>query len=108
MTAGKKVRIRAIACVVAALLAGGACGYSADRPVPSLEAEQLARAAIDLMRHGVRLLGQHDARGAAMEFEKVICLDPANTAASELLAGCATALSCPPASDGAERAPSSR
>ena len=35
-------------------------------------------------------------------------IDPANTAASELLAGCATALSCPPASDGAERAPSSR
>ena len=31
-----------------------------------------------------------------MEFEKILLLDPANSAAAALLAGCAEAVSCPP------------
>lgn len=85
--------IRACA-LCAALLLCAPRGYSEDRPEPSIGAERLARTAIDLMGHGRRLLAQGDPRRAAMEFEKVIQLDPSNTAAADLLVECLAAVSC--------------
>jgi Tfp pilus assembly protein PilF len=64
-----------------------------NRP-PAVEAERRARTVLDLMRLGRRLLSQGDPRGAAMEFEKVIQLDPSNSAAAECLARCMSAVSC--------------
>lgn len=88
-----KLRIGACALLAAALLCAP-CGYSQDRPEPAVGAERRARTTIDLMGHGKRLLAQGDLRRAAMEFEKVIQLDPSNTAAADLLAECMAAVSC--------------
>ena len=86
--------IRACGLLTAAFLLTAPGGYSQDRPAPAVEAESLARTAIDLMGHGKRLLGQGDARHAAMEFEKVIQFDPSNSAAADLLSQCIAAVSC--------------
>ena len=81
------------ALLAAALLCAGPV-RSQDRPESAVGAERLARTAIDLMGHGKRLLAQGDPRRAAMEFEKVIQLDPSNTAAADLLTECLTTISC--------------
>jgi|LAHU01.1.fsa_nt_gb Tfp pilus assembly protein PilF len=93
-----KSRIEGCGLLAAALLAASS-GYAGERP--AIDVEHVARAAIDLTGRGVRLLERGDARGAAMEFEKVLLLDPANTAAAECLAGCAEAVSCPSAEEAA-------
>ena len=51
-----KPRIR-VCGLLAAFLLTAPGGYSQDRPEPAVEAERLARTAIDLMGHGRRLLG---------------------------------------------------
>jgi len=88
-----KSRVRRCGLLAAALLAASG-GYARERS--AIDAEHALRAAIDLTGRGMRLLERGDARSAAMEFEKILLLDPANSAAAALLAGCAEAVSCPP------------
>ena len=78
---------RAAGCVAAVLLLFSAA------PVPAGEqrepaAETRLRNVLECMRRGRRLEGAGDYLHAAIEFEKVLVLDPANTAAAERLRRC--------------------
>ncbi len=79
--------------LLAAALLAASGGYARERS--AIDAEHALRAAIDLTGRGMRLLERGDARSAAMEFEKILLLDPANSAAAAS-PGARKAVSCPP------------
>lgn len=56
-------------------------------------AEQKVRNVLDCMQIGVRLFREHDFRRAAIEFEKVLHLDPSNRSAARHLEKCRESLS---------------
>jgi len=72
-------------------------GYGADKTVirePVLfPAEHRVRSVLDCMQTGIKLFGDGDMRRAAIEFEKVLLLDPGNKAAEEYLQQCQEVLS---------------
>ncbi|MCX6357628.1 MAG: hypothetical protein NT045_07135 [Candidatus Aureabacteria bacterium] len=51
--------------------------------------EERTRTVLELMAVGRGLLGRGEYRGAAIEFEKVLQLDPANSSAADYLKQCA-------------------
>jgi hypothetical protein len=61
-------------------------GWAADMQAPS--PEKRLQSVITCMTLGRSLFRDADYRGAAIEFEKALALDPANDAARQLLARC--------------------